>query len=154
MEYLYNPEKYNVCIDCGEYKPDKIPRKGRVTGRCVDCAQKRLRDQQRSANKKNDQALRKLVIDHYGGVCRYCGESEFSKLQIDHMNGDGKVWRESIKSGHAGAVLWRWLKKTGFPEGYQVLCGKCNLMKTNMSDSEFKARLRKMLAYIRTHPNE
>lgn len=61
----------------------------------------------------------------YGGNrCSCCGESEISFLGIDHINGGGIAHR---KITGAGSLLYRWLRKNGYPEGYRVLCHNCNL---------------------------
>lgn len=52
-----------------------------------------------------------------------------SMLTIDHINGGGNKHRESILNSRGGTSFYRWLKKTGYPSGYQVLCWNCNLSK-------------------------
>lgn len=65
-------------------------------------------------------------IAMYGGSCP-CGEKQTEFLTIDHVNDDGaedrKSWRGKAAHIHA------WLKANGYPAGYQVLCGNCNLKK-------------------------
>lgn len=67
------------------------------------------------------------VFDHYGHECTCCGTSE--RLTIDHVNGDGKAHREQLRGG--SPALYRWLIKNDFPEGFQVLCLRCNQSKSN-----------------------
>lgn len=43
-------------------------------------------------------------------------------LSIDHINGGGNRHREKVGS----AKVYAWLKKRGYPKGYQVLCHNCN----------------------------
>ena len=68
--------------------------------------------------------LRADTIEHYGGKCACCGESEPSFLTIDHINGNGNAHRKEI--GRGSVLMYKWLKKNGWPEGYQVLCWNCN----------------------------
>ncbi len=49
-------------------------------------------------------------------------------LQIDHIENDGNEHRKII--GHAAHQLWHWLKKNGFPPGFQILCANCNMHKS------------------------
>ena len=65
--------------------------------------------------------LTRLVIGHYGGQCTCCGESERAFLTIDHVNNDGAEHKRII-----GSNLYRWLKKQGYPDDFQVLCWNCN----------------------------
>lgn len=67
-------------------------------------------------------ALRKLVLEHYGGKCACCGETRYEFLAIDHINGDGRIHRRSVP----GSRICRWLRKNNFPEGFRILCHNCN----------------------------
>ena len=66
---------------------------------------------------------RKLALDHYGGKCACCGESRFEFLSIDHINGGGTKHREEIGRGTA---MYQWLRRSGWPSGFRVLCHNCN----------------------------
>jgi hypothetical protein len=73
--------------------------------------------------------LKLKVMTHYcNGIpycmCPKCDETIFEFLSIDHMNGHGTEHRKEI--GNYGMAIYRWLKKNGFPDGYQVLCMNCN----------------------------
>lgn len=70
--------------------------------------------------------LRLAAIKTYGGpICKCCGENtaiEF--LAIDHIsNGRGNPPK------YRGARFYAWLKKNGYPSGFQVLCHSCNCAK-------------------------
>lgn len=72
-------------------------------------------------------ALKQEVMTVYSkGVpqCVRCGYSDIRALSIDHINGKGSVHRRMINN-----TTYRWLKKQGFPEGYQVLCMNCQFIK-------------------------
>lgn len=62
------------------------------------------------------------VINHYGGKCNCCGESEIYFLTIDHIEGGGNIHRKKIGT----KSMTYWLKMKKFPQGYQVLCFNCN----------------------------
>lgn len=93
---------------------------------------KRSPNQQRVfANYQRHHArVRSEVYAAYGGAfCACCGESNLLFLTIDHTNNDGAAHRAEIwgKSRNgSGSALCGWLKKHGFPPGYQVLCYNCN----------------------------
>lgn len=73
--------------------------------------------------------LKEEVFQHYGqGRCTCCGESELMFLQMDHMNNDGARERRELGVGGSNK-FYRWLKQQGFPPGYQILCGNCNMGK-------------------------
>jgi hypothetical protein len=70
---------------------------------------------------RNDQLK---VIDHYSNgtmKCVCCGENHIRFLTVDHINGGGRKHRESMTCRFNA-----WLKKNGFPSGYQILCYNCN----------------------------
>lgn len=59
-----------------------------------------------------------------GGKCQ-CGVDDERVLQIDHVNGDGRVDR---KANHQYDILRR--IASGLTEGYQLLCSNCHVIKT------------------------
>lgn len=71
--------------------------------------------------------MRATVLDHYGRSCACCGETE--NLAVDHVKGDGGAHRAEIGGG--ADTLDRWLIANVFPEGFQVLCRRCNSSKAN-----------------------
>ena len=86
-------------------------------------------EKQRSRSRYEKRELRHAAIMAYGGYrcsCNHrggaCGEKPPEFLCIDHINGNGKILGE--KGGH---ILYRRLKKQGYPPGYRVLCHNCNL---------------------------
>lgn len=68
---------------------------------------------------------REAVFSHYGRECACCGSID--RLTIDHVGGNGGEHREEI--GHGSTILYRWLVSNGFPDGFQVLCLRCNQSK-------------------------
>jgi hypothetical protein len=68
-----------------------------------------------------DIKCKKLVFEHYGNKCDYCGEQEEIFLTIDHIDGGGEKHRKKI-----GRKINRWLVSRKFPKGFQTLCFNCN----------------------------
>lgn len=61
-------------------------------------------------------------------------------LTIDHINGDGAAHRKAIYgfkqdgtvrsgrgAGGGGYRMYKWLRVSGYPVGFQVLCFNCNV---------------------------
>ncbi len=103
-----------VCVLCGA-KPQEVKTK------CRTCAEKTAL---RTRNWRDRLIVE--VMNAYGGcVCRCCGENEVAFLSIDHVNGGGRKHRAVDKTGD----IYSWLKRSKFPEGFQVLCMNCNWAK-------------------------
>jgi hypothetical protein len=69
--------------------------------------------------------LRAETFAAYGGaVCACCGETIERFLTLDHIYGGGNDERREAKCD--GLTFYNWLKKQGYPPGYQVLCFNCN----------------------------
>lgn len=69
--------------------------------------------------------LRLSALLAYGNRCACCGESKLEFLSLDHVNGNGTQHRRSIP----GRSLPLWLRRNGYPAGFQVLCHNCNFSK-------------------------
>lgn len=106
--------------------------KCRREGRCKKCGKPAIKDECqcqicKDKNKiygENGQRRTKLeALNHYGGVkCSCCGEGIIQFLSIDHINGGGNAHRRENKI----RSIYRWLKRNGYPAGFQVLCHNCN----------------------------
>lgn len=101
-------------------------------GRCHRC-NRRLNGSSRAEcracqkhSKLQRDALKLQVFKAYGGArCRCCGETTLLFLSIDHKHNNGaKHRRQGVGSG---VNLYRWLRRNGYPRGFQVLCHNCNL---------------------------
>lgn len=66
------------------------------------------------------------VLQHYGGRCACCGETEPQFLGLDHINNDAGADRKHYKRRTAS---WQLAITKGLPPTYQVLCHNCNLAK-------------------------
>jgi hypothetical protein len=62
------------------------------------------------------------VINHYGGHCNCCGQSNIDLLVLHHIYGGGTKQRKKFNIKN----LYRWLIKNNFPLGFGVLCHNCN----------------------------
>jgi hypothetical protein len=69
------------------------------------------------------------ALQHYGMECACCGEKEFSFLSIDHVEGQGNSERARLFGNRylCGHHMYRWLRRNGFPPGYQTLCMNCQV---------------------------
>lgn len=84
----------------------------------------------RECQAQEHRGFRYEVLSSYSGgepKCACCGESMLDFLSIDHIDGGGNEHRK--QKGIWGSGIYRWLKKNGFPAGYQVLCHNCNQAK-------------------------
>lgn len=92
----------------------------RLKNRSPEYKQKQLRD-----HLKRNKEIRLECIEHYGGKCIFCGNSNPRHLTFDHINGGGTQHRKRI--GYK--ALERWLKRNNFPNDIQLLCWNHNLEK-------------------------
>jgi hypothetical protein len=77
-----------------------------------------------------------LIFRHYSSeipFCACCGEEEIKFLSIDHINGGGTKHRQELQKAPGkpagGSVIYGWIVKNNFPEGFQILCHNCNQAK-------------------------
>lgn len=111
-------KKNRLCIRCYQQLPEASQL---VT--CPSCVVKHRRSHQKWARR-----LKREVLSHYSGArCACCGETGLAFLTVDHVLGNGAEHRREL--GVAGFKFYIWLKKQGFPPGYQVLCMGCNWAK-------------------------
>jgi hypothetical protein len=130
---------YKFCAHCRSWT--RARRQNKVlSGLCRYCSKKARLGQNQCelcATKRSKyvserrQELKHRIIDHYGGKCVCCGESEILFLTVDHIQGGGKQHRKTIANGGLvnGEGFYRWLRNHNFPEGFQILCWNCNCAK-------------------------
>ena len=73
--------------------------------------------------------IKRAVIRYYTRdefKCACCNEDQYDFFTVDHINNDCKEHR--INEPSAG-MIYNYLYKNGFPEGYQILCWNCNSSK-------------------------
>ena len=85
--------------------------------------QKRREEAKLQMNKRYKE-LRNIVLNHYGGVCDCCGESNYEFLALDHINGGGG---KHAKEVGGGSKMIRWIIKNNYPPIFRVLCHNCNM---------------------------
>lgn len=76
------------------------------------------------------QQIKRDVLAHYGNgklACVKCGENRLACLSADHINGEGNTHRRLVGKGN---MVYRWLKKNNYPDGYQTLCMNCQFIKS------------------------
>lgn len=119
-----------VCTYCGKNPP------AQYKTRCAACIKKlwkpHTREHDKSAYSEYTHRLKLAAYNAYGGaICNCCGDTEYRFLTIDHINNDGAQHRKSIdpKSNKGSSAIYKWLKKNGYPPGFQVLCMSCNFGK-------------------------
>jgi ferric-dicitrate binding protein FerR (iron transport regulator) len=89
-----------------------------------------LRAIESAKTKRNQDRCRQEVFEAYGGFkCACCGETERLFLSIDHVHNDGAQMRKAKLYSGNGTGFYQWLRKNGFPDGFQVLCMNCQIGK-------------------------
>lgn len=82
-----------------------------------------FRSNERARFRAIDAALKLEVLTFYGPEHRLCCSwpgcliADIDMLSLDHTNNNGAEHRKTVKK------VYRWVKKQGFPEGFQTLCG-------------------------------
>lgn len=67
------------------------------------------------------------AFEHYGNAeCAKCGCDNLDILEIDHVGGGGGKHRRELNMEGGGYQFYLWLKREGYPKGFQVLCPSCN----------------------------
>ncbi len=74
--------------------------------------------------------LRADVRGAYGDACACCGEDEPKFLSVDHIDGTGAEHRRGLGID-SGFHFHLWLRREGFPPGFQILCFNCNQAKSH-----------------------
>lgn len=115
-----------LCGSCGK----RLLVKGKK--RCVICIYEHKKwyalSDFRKRKIEKDRSLRNQVIQHYGGKCKCCGETEKTFLAIDHVNGNGNNHRKQIQKS-CGTSFNKWIINQNFPDDLQILCYNCNMSK-------------------------
>lgn len=127
------------CYSCERPIKRYSPLRGQRCGKCEYRARKkqiiakmtewRINNRERMrANESARYAARKVeTIKAYGGKCAKCGEYDSRFLTVDHVHNNGAADRAARKNKTSDVHIW--LKRHGYPKGFQILCGNCNLKK-------------------------
>ena len=111
----YEHKSKGLCVICSN---PSIP----GGTRCAHHTEK-MRQYLKTAKAKN----KREVIEFLGGKCACCGEKRLPFLQIDHVNNDGKKWRDT-DNGHNILIAIKMGRVTA--SDLQVLCANCHQSKT------------------------
>ena len=127
-------KKCSVCLDVHRNISAKRRKEARAGGRCTRCSitaspgrtlcEEHLKIESQEQRKRK-QAQKQRVMNAYGGKCSCCGLEYLPALNIDHIDNGGAEHRKIIGAGN----LYPWLDKHKCPDGFQVLCANCNLVK-------------------------
>ena len=118
-------QRITVCARCGQERGRAGFEKGRRV--CRVCRAVQTNAERANEVSKAFQRRRRLAtLQHYGGACACCGESNEMFLVMDHVNDDGAVHRK--ETGYKSVYVW--LNSNGLPTGFQVLCHNCNYAKS------------------------
>lgn len=121
---------------------DLMPRGGRtyLDSWCRTCrisysaARYRSEDHEarRRRERENHRQHRMDALIAYGGdppQCACCGEAHWEFLEFDHINNDGAAHRQLLGPYGGGPKVVSWLRRNGYPPGFQILCSNCNRAK-------------------------
>ena len=92
------------------------------------------REEIRQQHRAENQRLKINILTYYGKgkcACVHCRESRPACLSIDHIEGGGL---RHFKTIGTGTRFYWWLKRNGYPEGYQTLCMNCQWVKREMNN--------------------
>lgn len=114
------------CPKCQEIKEfsEFYKRSDRKDGRetqCKKCQRPRRREYQKEYKRK----IRLEALAALGGECKWCGYKDWRALQIDHIDGGGKL--ERGKEYHTLTEIIKDPEKS--MRKYQLLCSNCNWIK-------------------------
>lgn len=93
------------------------------------------KEQMRQYTRNQNRKFRLLALQHYGGKCACCGETQMEFLTLSHPNNDGAKHRREIHSQMGwsqkfptNVPLAQYLAQHGFPNGYTIIveCWNCN----------------------------
>lgn len=100
---------------------------------------KQWRIEQNSIRKQEKIRMKTEVFAHYcqNGIVKCANPFNVHKedifdldiLTLDHINGDGYKDRDEHGRRSGGIVFYRKLKLQNYPQGFQVLCGNCQMKK-------------------------
>jgi|CXWL01.1.fsa_nt_gi hypothetical protein len=115
-----------TCVTCSELKPlsefvTKTGRQENRAGFCKECFNAR------SVSRAG--RLRQEIFDHYGWVCKCCGDSHHECMTLDHIDNDGHKDKFPGGGKITGKSLYSQVIKQGLPDSFQTLCHNCNFGK-------------------------
>ncbi len=144
----YLAHKAEILAQVREYRLKNKDR-GREWGRIADQKRKLYliqwreghRMSNRDATRRYHEKLKIEVLTRYSKgklACVRCGFDDIRALSIDHINGGGTAQGKITGFGHH---LYRWLKRNGYPDGFQTLCMNCQALKKHENKEYGNTRL-------------
>ncbi len=138
------------CIKCGVSLTKKnwlkylVKRSNYICTPCYREYGKRYHKTDLDYNKKQRNRCRmrrSAVIFQYGNRCAQCGEDDYNKLTIDHVNGGGNAHRKEIRNCIVDYLYNNLIDR----DGYQVLCYNCNCSKNVTYKDKYALRDKKLV---------
>jgi hypothetical protein len=104
--------------------------------------------ERRLTRRREAQAYKSLAIFHYSNGAMACADpylehpipsSNMLALTIDHIEGGGVRHRKTTRYWS----FYKWLARQGYPQGFQVLCMNCQMVK-KYTNNEIRSELREL----------
>lgn len=116
----YTVSKGNICKSCYRTYQQKLQKKKYADNP----------DIVKATVKAHRDKIKREVLGHYSKdlTCVKCKFDDLRALSIDHIDSGGCKHRKEL-GNTGGTEFYRWLKKEGYPEGFQVLCMNCQFIK-------------------------
>ncbi len=113
-----NKENCRVCavkLTTENTSPSFLKRKFDICRRC----------NQNQVNDRYQKQKYKIITELLDGVCKCCGENQYEKLSIDHINGGGHQAAKKLR-GKNYMIKLSHMTKNEISKVYQCLCFNCN----------------------------
>ena len=75
------------------------------------------------------QKKRRGLIEYLGGRCTRCGFNDFRALQVDHVQGDGFLYKHGRERYDHKDVIEKQIRADVDRKKFQLLCANCNWIK-------------------------
>lgn len=115
---------HGLCEVCYDKSRDRSDEKSRLS-------QQKYRNNNpgkiKESNKKFHEKNRNKLFDLLGNKCFNCGFTDKRALQIDHINGGGRIERIKYNTKEFHRIVLKSLEKD--ENKYQLLCANCNWIK-------------------------
>ena len=132
-----NPDK--IKISQKRYEERNIEKIRARRKRYYTANREKILQRARPSSRLVNLKLKTEVLSFYGkGECKccVCGMDNLDCLSLDHLNNNGYEHRKVLRSNS----IYKFVRKNGFPEGYQTLCMNCQWIK-KAEHIRFKRRL-------------
>lgn len=121
-----------TCKTCNQSQPDNMylkpgrPRKFGTPNMHVECSECRVTKRVTTREQRKVQyraSMRDLILEHYGAVCRCCGNTESSSLLLHNKSGDLGSYNTNTKLKD---TLYKGIIDEGYPDVFELLCRSCS----------------------------